>query len=742
MKTISLNGNWKLRGCLQESDTTNMIELDAVVPGCVQLDLSEAGYLPKDLYMGENIRETEKFEGYEWWYERTFIAPDERDNVYIVFEGVDCIAEYFINDILIGTSENMFISHEFEIGEFLKKGENTLTVHLKSATIQAHYEDYSIRQMLFVDHVATNTSIRKAPHSFGWDIMPRAITAGLWRDVRIEARDDIRFSQLFFITDSKNCKVIYELDCKYNFLDNIEILFKGNCGDDSFFEKRIPLDFSKSSVADIEIINPKTWWPFGYGDANVYDVTAQIFKSGMLVHEEKTQFGLRTVVLDRTDSTDGINGQFRFLVNDVEVMCKGSNWVPLDAFHSRDAGRYDKALSLAKDIGCNILRCWGGNVHEDTKFFDFCDRNGIMIWQDFSFACHIYPENDKFLKIVEQEAISVIRKLRNHPSIILWSGDNEVDEMIKYHSSPEYNFITRKLLPKIVAFNDIGRPYLASSPFVSNEIYQTKNTSLSTPEGHLWGPRDYFKSDYYKQNKAHFVSEIGYHGCPSLESLEKFLSPEKIWPYKDNSEWILHSSDQYGRDYRVVLMENQIRQLFGNVPDNIEEYILASQISQAEAKKYFIERMRVDRPKKTGIIWWNLLDGWPQFSDAVVDYYFEKKLAYDYIKRAQAPFTIAAGEISDWNLPIYACNDTLSVQEGIYEVIDCETEDVLITSTFKAEINCTTLIGKIPVFYSEQKMLIIKWDINGEKYFNHYLCGYPPVSLEKYKQWIKKLKIQ
>ena len=742
MKTISLNGNWKLRGCLQESDTTNMIELDAVVPGCVQLDLSEAGYLPKDLYMGENIRETEKFEGYEWWYERTFIAPDERDNVYIVFEGVDCIAEYFINDILIGTSENMFISHEFEIGEFLKKGENTLTVHLKSATIQAHYEDYSIRQMLFVDHVATNTSIRKAPHSFGWDIMPRAITAGLWRDVRIEARDDIRFSQLFLITDSKNCKVIYELDCKYNFLDNIEILFKGNCGDDSFFEKRIPLDFSKSSVADIEIINPKTWWPFGYGDANVYDVTAQIFKSGMLVHEEKTQFGLRTVVLDRTDSTDGINGQFRFLVNDVEVMCKGSNWVPLDAFHSRDAGRYDKALSLAKDIGCNILRCWGGNVYEDTKFFDFCDRNGIMIWQDFSFACHIYPENDKFLKIVEQEAISVIRKLRNHPSIILWSGDNEVDEMIKYHSSPEYNFITRKLLPKIVAFNDIGRPYLASSPFVSNEIYQTKNTSLSTPEGHLWGPRDYFKSDYYKQNKAHFVSEIGYHGCPSLESLEKFLSPEKIWPYKDNSEWILHSSDQYGRDYRVVLMENQIRQLFGNVPDNIEEYILASQISQAEAKKYFIERMRVDRPKKTGIIWWNLLDGWPQFSDAVVDYYFEKKLAYDYIKRAQAPFTIAAGEISDWNLPIYACNDTLSVQEGIYEVIDCETEDVLITSTFKAEINCTTLIGKIPVFYSEQKMLIIKWDINGEKYFNHYLCGYPPVSLEKYKQWIKKLKIQ
>ena len=742
MKTISLNGNWKLRGCLQESDTTNMIELDAVVPGCVQLDLSEAGYLPKDLYMGENIRETEKFEGYEWWYERTFIAPDERDNVYIVFEGVDCIAEYFINDILIGTSENMFISHEFEIGEFLKKGENTLTVHLKSATIQAHYEDYSIRQMLFVDHVATNTSIRKAPHSFGWDIMPRAITAGLWRDVRIEARDDIRFSQLFFITDSKNCKVIYELDCKYNFLDNIEILFKGNCGDDSFFEKRIPLDFSKSSVADIEIINPKTWWPFGYGDANVYDVTAQIFKSGMLVHEEKTQFGLRTVVLDRTDSTDGINGQFRFLVNDVEVMCKGSNWVPLDAFHSRDAGRYDKALSLAKDIGCNILRCWGGNVHEDTKFFDFCDRNGIMIWQDFSFACHIYPENDKFLKIVEQEAISVIRKLRNHPSIILWSGDNEVDEMIKYHSSPEYNFITRKLLPKIVAFNDIGRPYLASSPFVSNEIYQTKNTSLSTPEGHLWGPRDYFKSDYYKQNKAHFVSEIGYHGCPSLESLEKFLSPEKIWPYKDNSEWILHSSDQYGRDYRVVLMENQIRQLFGNVPDNIEEYILASQISQAEAKKYFIERMRVDRPKKTGIIWWNLLDGWPQFSDAVVDYYFEKKLAYDYIKRAQAPFTIAAGDISDRTLPIYACNDTLSVQEGIYEVIDCETEDVLITSTFKAEINCTTLIGKIPVFYSEQKMLIIKWDINGEKYFNHYLCGYPPVSLEKYKQWIKKLKIQ
>lgn len=285
--------------------------------------------------------------------------------------------------------------------------------------------------------------------------------------------------------------------------------------------------------------------------------------------------------------------------------------------------------------------------------------------------------------------------------------------------------------------NDIGRPYLASSPYISSEAYKKRGSAITYPENHLWGPRDYFKSDYYKNSKAHFVSETGYFGCPSLESLKKFITAEKLWPYH-NSEWILHSSDQSGNDSRIMQMEKQVKQLFGEIPQNPEDFIIASQISQAEAKKYFIERVRVGRPNKTGVIWWNLLDGWPQMSDAVVDYYYDKKIAYGYIKRSQAPFVIAADEISDWTLPIYACNDTLEEKSGIFTVKDAETDEILFESGFEVGANQTKLLTRMPIYYSDHKFLIFEWDINGEKGINHYLCGYPPFSLEKYKLLMKK----
>ena len=219
----------------------------------------------------------------------------------------------------------------------------------------------------------------------------------------------------------------------------------------------------------------------------------------------------------------------------------------------------------------------------------------------------------------------------------------------------------------------------------------------------------------------------------------KFITPEKVWPYQNNSEWILHSSDQKGSDYRVMLMEKQVRQLFGTVPTEPEDYILASQISQAEAKKYFIERMRAGRPQKTGIIWWNLLDGWPQMSDAVVDYYFTKKLAYGYIQRSQAPFCIIADEIANWQSRIVACNDTLRQQSGHCRVMDAETKEILLDKDFIAQPNASTGIGEIPLYYSDHKVLLMQWEVNGEKGWNHYLCGYPPFDLEWYKNVIKEL---
>ena len=745
MESISLSGKWSLCGLPAGGEPSSMISLTATVPGCVQLDLAREGYLPEDLYMGNNIVEAEKFEIYEWWYTRSFDAPSVRKNVYLVFEGVDCIAEYFLNGKKIGESENMFIAHEFRVDDFLIDGENEIKVHIKSLKACSDGYDFPIK-LMFTPHVAADVKyFRRPSHSYGWDIMPRAVTAGLWREVRLEVRDEMYFGQDFvssaILYGGRLTRFYYEIKTDEIDIRDTEIEIMGSCGEDSRFYERAQVK-TKCGFITFDISNLKMWYPRGYGEAAVYDGYARIYKGGKLAHEKSISFGVREVKLDRRDRSGDDDGQFRILINGREIMCKGSNWVPLDAFHCRDKERYSKALELADDIGCNILRCWGGNVYEDHEFFDFCDRHGIMIWQDFAMACSFYPETDEFKRLFEKEVTAVVRKLRSHPSLILWAGDNEVDDVSRLHNT-DMNTLSRALIPKVIDLNDIGRPYLPSSPYITGEQYERgiRSQVHGSPmvEDHLWGPRDYFKSDFYSQNRAHFISETGYHGCPSLDSIKKFINPDKVWPYDcGNDEWILHSSDQNGNDARLMLLKKQIQQFFGEIPAEPGDHILASQISQAEADKYLIERMRVGRPSKTGIIWWNLLDGWPQISDAVVDYYFEKKLAYGYIKRAQAPFIVAAGEISSWTLPIYACNDTLCKVSGHLKITDAESDRIVFEGDFTAEENTSTLIAKVPIYYSDKKILIFEWKANGERGFNHYLCGYPPFSLDSYKEFINK----
>ena len=737
MQTISLNGPWKLKGKNQVVNDSGFIDITATVPGCVQLDLSSEGILPNDLFMGLNIKQADKFEDYEWWYEKTFDCPNVKKNVFIVFEGVDTIAEYFLNGQKIGESDNMYIAHEFKIDDYLIDGENRLTVHIKSATLYADEKDYTIK---LIDNSKNLEArhIRKAPHSFGWDIMPRLVTAGLWRDVKIEIRDKLYFSQTFFYAPNNNGKFYYVIEGDRNDFKNVEIEVNAACGESELYF-RIPCD-KKYGIHYFWIKDAKKWFPYGYGEPNLYEGSIKILSNGETVHEENICFGVRTVELDRRDPSDNDKGQFRILINGVEIMCKGSNWVPLDAIHSRDKDRYDEALSLVKDVGCNILRCWGGNVYEDHKFFDFCDKNGIMVWQDFAMACASYPEDDEFKNKLYKEATAVIRKLRNHPSIIMWAGDNEVDSCTSTYN-PDNNTLTRKVLPKCIELNDLGRPYLPSSPYITSYMYEKGERpqviGSNMVEDHLWGPRDYFKGEFYTTNKARFVSETGYHGCASLESVKKFISPDNIWPYL-NDEWTLHSTDNNGRNHRVLLMEKQVKILFGYVPDNIEDYILASQISQAEAKKYFIERMRVGRPEKTGIIWWNLLDGWPQMSDAVVDYYYSKKLAYRYIKRSQAPFAVIAGEPSNCSLPIYACNDTLTQKQFDLTIRDITNDKIILQKSYNVGINQTQLIASLPVDETDEKFLIFEWCVDGENSFNHYYLGKPPFNLKEYEKIIRK----
>jgi len=431
-------------------------------------------------------------------------------------------------------------------------------------------------------------------------------------------------------------------------------------------------------------------------------------------------------------------------VNGEKIFAKGTNWVPADAFHSRDKERIPLILEMASDLNCNIIRCWGGNLYEDDIFYDICDREGILIWQDFAMACAIYPQDMDFQSRLSKEASSTIKRLRQHPCLALWAGDNECDQAYSwfgFDTNPNTNVLTRGVLPEAVRQHDPFRSYLPSSPYVDPTSYGKGDDYL--PENHLWGIRDYFKSDYYAKFTCLFASEMGYHGCPSPESIEKFISTDNIWPY-DNEEWLLHSTSPLPEidkryNFRVELMANQIKVLFGTIPDNLKDFSHASQISQGEAKKFFIELFRSDENTRTGIIWWNLMDGWPQFSDAIVDYYFNKKLAYKYIKRSQRDILLTFREPKNGFIELVAVNDIEKVSPLDFTVKDAHSGVTVLSGQIPFIKDSVTSLDTVEYISSEQKMYLINWTDCFGNGSNHYLAGTPPFDFDWYKNCISKL---
>lgn len=262
-------------------------------------------------------------------------------------------------------------------------------------------------------------------------------------------------------------------------------------------------------------------------------------------------------------------------------------------------------------------------------------------------ACAIYPVTPEFQETIREEGLAAVRKLRNHPSLALWSGDSEVDAAYNdFGLDPAHNTLTREVLPQVLFQCDPYRPYIPSSPYFAPEIVATNNQRLM-PESHLWGPRDYFKSRFYTEHTAHFLSEIGFNGCPGLSSLKKFIDEKHLWPIKDNSQWILHSTSPNGNPYQNNVLADEGREFFGPLPDNLEDFIVATQIAQAEAFKFVVEMTRLKKWRSTGALWWNVIDGWPNLNASLVDYYYNKKLGYHYVRRVQQPVCLMVDEPED-----------------------------------------------------------------------------------------------
>lgn len=737
--------------------------IPATVPGNVEIDLQESGLI-EDPMIGDRVYDLRKYETYQWWYHRSFSKPDvpEGYRVEISFEGIDCIADIWLNDVKIARVENMFVEHHYDITDMLRE-KNQLYICLYSTVLEARKHmrnNFGVRY----DALAEAVSIRKAPHMFGWDILPRLVSAGLWRDVNLEIIPPTYWKSVYWVTkdvDVKNRKASMYVDWEFSTdrldIDDLTLQIRLERDGKVAFKKSVKVytTVSRERIEGLEGMD--FWWPKGFGDPALYEATLAIQDcDGNVLCEYRQQIGVRTVELVRSEvNTPESPGEFVFVVNGEKVFIKGTNWVALDALHSRDRQHVRSAVDMLVDLNCNMIRLWGGNVYESDEFYDLCDRNGIMVWQDFTMGCTTYPQSGEFAEKVREEAEKVIRRLRNHSSIVLWAGNNENDVSLNWsadqsHLDPNTDVISRQVLPQAVREYDPKTPYLPSSPFISSEVFRLNNriNPEASPERHLWGPRGYYKAPFYTANRAKFVSEIGYHGCPNKSSLEKMMDPDFVFPWGEDRAWneqwqakatITHPSSETNRQ-RNNLMINQVKSVFGEVPADLDLFISASQIVQAEAMKYFVEFWRMNKFDRNGILWWNLRDGWPVISDAVVDYYGNKKLAYYYIRKVQKDVCVMIGDeglVEDApgpGHPIVVVNDTREAISGTVTIKEAGSGRVVFSRSFHVEKNGKSIEGYLPK-PGKTTLWLIEWEVNGEVHSNHYLAYEPVISLEQYMHW-------
>jgi len=680
---ISLDGIWEFT----EKDKDDW--QSGTVPGCVQLDLIALGKLKDPFYRIEEYNAYSVAEK-EWIYRKEFIfTKKEYNKAELVFEGLDTLATIYLNGHYIGKAENMFIPHRFDVGNYLKEGKNLIEVHFASAILKGA----ALRKAYTHPPVGDGRIfLRKAQYSFGWDWNPYLVQVGIWRSVYIELSGPAKLAHPYFltreITDNKATVevsaeiILSQLEKEFKIEDlSVTLTIKEEENGNIVDKKELKLVKQQEGwgIKDtLQITNPKLWYPNGYGEQPLYQVEMVLnqTKDNQMREIDRISFitGIRTVKLLREKDAEGES--FIFIINGVKVFAKGADWVPADTFLPRiKKDDYEKYVRLAKEANMNMLRIWGGGIYEDPVFYSACDRYGIMIWQDFMYACAQYPDHTSwFREIAERESITVIKTLRNHPSIVLWCGNNEnnwgfyawwgVDD-------PEYlgNYIYKQILPKLCATLDPSRPYWVSSPFGGKDPNSEKEGDRHSWD--IWsGWKDYSN---YNFDYGRFLSEFGFQSMPTWPTVLQFTAPEdrKINSFIVRS----HNKQQEG-------MERLLRFLYGRIgiPKDFKSFVYLTQFNQAEAIKTGVEHWRTRKFATSGTLYWQFNDSWPSATWSCLDYYKRKKALYYYSKHLYdnllivlKPLIVNNQEIS-WfknqvqGLEVILVNDNLEAKKGQFRI--------------------------------------------------------------------------
>jgi len=652
---MELNKGWKFR----RAGTKDW--MPAKVPGTVHLDLMRNNMIP-DPYMRDNESKLQWIGQVGWEYTKSFNMEEDEfawRHLDLVAEGLDTYANVFLNDSLVMVTNNMFRTWYADIKQLLRIGPNTLRIQFPSVEQQNKLEYDKLPYRLPGDEKVV---CRKAAYHYGWDWGPKLVTSGIWRPIYIRKWNAVNVLGVQFIQE-KLTDTLATLSAQFTMFaelaDSAEIrLFL-----DTALVMREPIVLEKGPNqvrGKFLIKKPQRWWPNGMGQPNLYNFGWEVWFNGKKAGEGRQRIGLRTIEL--VQDKDSLGKSFYFNVNDVPVFVKGANYIPQDNFVPRVTdSAYRKLITDVRDANFNMLRVWGGGIYENDIFYDLCDENGIMVWQDFMFANAMYPATKEFLDNVRDEAIQNIVRLRRHPSLALWCGNNEIDEGwknwgwqkqygYKAEDSTEiyrnYRWMFDGILKNNVRRFDTARAYIPTSPLHG----WGRAESLKEGDSHYWGVwwgKEPFS--IYRNKIGRFMTEFGFQAFPDYSTIRKFTNQEDRVP----GSAVMKAHQKHPMGFETI-DEYLLRDY--KKPRNLEMYGYVSQLLQAKGIISAIEAQRRAKPYCMGTLFWQLNDCWPVVSWSSQDYYGKKK-ALSYSLGSAYDNMLISPVVDDGHVKVYIVND-------------------------------------------------------------------------------------
>lgn len=661
-----VTSDWKFR---KAGDTA---WLPATVPGCVHTDLIDNKIIP-DPFFRKNERKLKWVEECDWEYSTTLIISNELaayDHIELKFDGIDTYADVFLNDSLLFRADNMFIGWTVPVKDLIKRGENSLRIYFHSAVRVGLEKLRKVPYTLMAanelapENERTNVYTRKAPFHYGWDWGPRLVTCGVWKPIKIEAWNTIKIDDLYvkpvkINSEEASYKAVVELVS-----DEVSQIGFEVWVDSKKLDSRTEPTIQQGKTIygiDFAIEKPELWWTNGLGGQKLYQVEVRMLLGNKIIQTVSRRIGVRT--LELIQEKDSVGNSFMFRLNGIPVFMKGANYIPSDIFTTRNTlDNYKRVVRDAVDANMNMLRVWGGGVYENNELYDLFDEHGILAWNDFMFACNVQPVDSLHLDNIRKEADYNVKRLRNHPSVALWCGNNEnltawytwnwKDRYPKGFSDSlwqGYEKIYYEILPGAVRRYHSEVSYWPSSPQSVGNILADRKSG-DEHDWTVWFAEAPFSR--YAENLPRFVSEYGMQSFPEMKTIRAFANDSDLTyrsavmehRQRSNLNWI--GPGVNGNEMILRYIKKYYRE-----PKDFSSFVYLSQVMQAEAFRSAIEAHRRNMPWCMGSLYWQINDCWPTMSWASVDYFGRWKASHYFVKNAYEPILVVP----------YAAGDRVSV---------------------------------------------------------------------------------